>query len=132
MDMPLMSLNVSWGFYHLLNPVSAMQLTDLMKNWSTIFWKLLWYCSQPFSPPSFSMARTAKYLINGLFGHLLTDSFLLCSTASCYLNSATACCFLESFGIRINFDKHTSSLVEEIKFSGLNCTRTDMIIPEEK
>lgn len=106
-----------------------MQLAVLAKNWSTIFWKLQWYWSQPCSPPSFSMALTANYIITGIFGLLLTDSFLLCYTASCTIIwLATACCFLESFGIRVNFDKHTSSPVEEIKFLGLNCTRLDMII----
>lgn len=95
-DMPIMPLDVSWAFYCLpLNPVSAMQLAALTKNWSAIFWKLQWYWSQPFSPPSFSMALTANYLITGIFGHLLTDSFLFCDTASCTLTRlATACCFL--------------------------------------
>lgn len=136
MDMPMISVDVSQAFYHLLlNPASAMQLFVSDRKLVYYFQKTLMISvSAPFSSVSSQLPLQLDYLVTRIFGLLLigmTSSFATQALIT-LTQLASVCCFLESFGVRINFDKHTPSPVEEIKFLGLKFTGTDMTTPDEK
>lgn len=104
MDMPMISLDVSQAFYHTpLNPASAIHLVVSDRKLVYCFWKApMIPVSALFSSISSLLPSQLNYLIAGIVGLLLIE--IACLTSSRYHNSVShcLCCFLESFGVRID------------------------------